>query len=143
MHSNARIIRDSLQKQETGRLPCFPLIDIAFASSYSSRPMREVQLDPHLHAGVLSKCAEELPVDGVYINLCIDTGQGVRISDRETVIDGSLHLVIPENDVLSISSTEITSLDDGRIVKAELFHPGMLATFNNIDDNIKENHKHK
>jgi uroporphyrinogen-III decarboxylase len=140
MHSKAVVIEQSLLKEKTRRLPCFPLIDIAFASSYSRRPMREVQLDPHLHAGVLSKCAEELPVDGVYINLCIDTGQGVRISDRETVLDGSLHLVVPENDVLSISSTEITSLDDERIVEAELFHPGILATFNNIDDSIKENY---
>ena len=140
MHSKAKIIENALLKEKTSRLPCFPLIDIAFASSYSGRPMREVQLDPHLHAGVLSKCAEELPVDGVYINLCLDTGQGDRISDSENILDESLNLVIPENDVLSISSTEIASFDDERIMKAELFHPGMLATFNNIDDNIKENY---
>jgi hypothetical protein len=140
MHSNARIIERSLRKQKTERLPCFPLIDIAFASSYSGRKMRDVQLDPRLHAGALSKCAAELPVDGVYINLCLDMDQGTRISESATVIDDSLHLVIPDNDVLSISSTEITSLADERIETAGLFHPGMMATFQHMDDKEKETH---
>ena len=137
MHSNATIIERALLKQKTRRLPCFPLIDIAFASSYAGQPMREVQLDPQLHARALSKCAEQLPVDGIYINLCLDALQGKRISESEVLIDKSLHLVIPENDVLSISSTDIKSLTDDRILEAELFHPGMLATFKNINDYIK------
>ncbi|UCF99168.1 MAG: hypothetical protein JSV89_06420 [Spirochaetaceae bacterium] len=138
MHSNAEVIENALLKRKTSRLPCFPLIDIAFASSYVGQSMREVQFDPRLHASALSKCIEELPVDGVYINLCLDTGQGDRISDSEIKLDESLNLVIPENDVLSISSTEITSLDDRRIMEAELFHPGILATFNNMDEDIKK-----
>ena len=73
MHSNAEIIEQALKKHITERLPCFPLIDIAFASAYSGHQMRDVQLDPRLHAMALSKCASELPVDGVYINLCLDT----------------------------------------------------------------------
>jgi hypothetical protein len=137
MHSNATIIERALLKQETSRLPCFPLIDIAFASSYAGKPMRAVQLDPQLHARALSKCAEELPVDGIYINLCLDALQGNRISESEILIDESVHLVIPENDVLSIAATDIKSLDDRRIQEAELFHPGMLATFKNIDDHLK------
>jgi uroporphyrinogen decarboxylase len=46
--------------------------------------------------------------------------------------------VIPDNDVLSISSTEITSLADERIVTAELFHPGILATYKYMDQHVKE-----
>ena len=137
MHSKAAIIEKALLKQETSRLPCFPLIDIAFASSYAGQPMRAVQLDPRLHARALGMCAERLPVDGIYINLCLDDRQGKRISDGEIVIDGSLHLVIPENDVLSIAATDIESLDDRRIQEAELFHPGMLATFEHIDERTK------
>jgi uroporphyrinogen-III decarboxylase len=138
MHSKAAIIERALLKQKTGRMPCFPLIDIAFASSYAGQPMREVQFDPQRHAYALSKCAEQLPVDGIYINLCLDARQGKRVSESEVLIDDSLLLVIPENDVLSISSTEIKSLDDDRILEAELFHPGMLATYQNIDDPIKD-----
>lgn len=137
MHSKSVIIEKALLKQETSRLPCFPLVDIAFASSYAGRPMRAVQLDPQLHARALGTCAEQLPVDGIYVNLCLDAGQGTRISDGEIVIDGSLHLVIPENDVLSIASTDIESLEDRRILEAELFHPGMLATFKHIDERTK------
>lgn len=138
MHSNAIIIEKALLKQQTKRLPCFPLIDSAFASSFSGLPMREVQLNPQLHANALSKCAEELPVDGIYINLCLDALQGKRISKSEVIIDESLLLVVPDNDVLSIASTDIKSLDDERIMETELFHPGMLATFKNIDDHIKD-----
>ncbi len=137
MNSSATIIKRALLKQNTSRLPCFPLTDIAFASSYAGKPMRAVQLDPRLHAAALSKCAEELPVDGIYINLCLDARQGNRISESEILIDKAVHLAIPENDVLSIAAADIKSLDDRRILDAELFHPGMLATFKNIDERIK------
>jgi hypothetical protein len=137
MHSSATIIERALLKQNTSCLPCFPLIDIAFASSFAGQPMRAVQLDPRLHGAALSKCTEELPVDGIYINLCLDTRQGNRISESEILIDEAVHLVIPENDVLAIAAADIESLDDRRILDAELFHPGMLATFENIDERIK------
>jgi len=140
MRRKAEIIERALQKQPTGRLPCFPLIDIAFASSYLERPLREVQLDPRLHAQALAKCVRELPVDGIYLNLCLDSGQGERIDASECVVDESLHLIIPENDVLSIAATQIDSLNDPRIVTAELFHPGMLATFESLEPEIKDNY---
>jgi uroporphyrinogen-III decarboxylase len=137
MDPGARIIEDALRRQRTPRLPCFPLIDIAFASSYSAQPMRAVQLDPRLHAKALGTCAEQLPIDGIYINLCLDNHQGERASGSEVLLDEALHLVIPENDVLSFASTEIKSLDDERILKAELFHPGILATFNGLEEHTK------
>ena len=34
-----------------------------------------------------------------------------------------------ENDVAAVSKTDVLRLDDPRIERAELFHPGMLATF--------------
>ena len=138
MSNKAEIIAHALRKQATDRLPCFPLIDIAFASSYLGRAMREVQLDPRLHARALSKCVRELPVDGIYVNLCLDSGQGERIGPGERVVDEALQLIIPENDVLSIASTRIDSLNDPRIETAELFHPGMLATFESLEQEVRD-----
>ncbi|MBN1836259.1 MAG: hypothetical protein JW820_10440 [Spirochaetales bacterium] len=100
--------------------------------------MREVQLDPRLHARALSACAAELPVDGIYINLCLGRDQPCRLSEGTYQLDDALTLAIPENDVLSSAGTEITSLDDPRFGTAELYHPGMLETFRLISPRIRE-----
>ena len=133
MQSGRDTVRLALHKEQTDRLPCFPLIDIAFASAFIHEPMRNVQLDPSLHAGALASCAAELPVDGVYINLCLTQDQPEKLPDEtygdETYrIDDALTLAIPENDVLSIAKTEITSLGDPRLTTAELYHTGILET---------------
>jgi hypothetical protein len=129
MQTGSDIVRLALHKEQTDRLPCFPLIDIAFASAYIHEPMRNVQLDPSLHARALSACAAELPVDGVYINLCLARDQAETLSDGTYRIDDALTLAIPDNDVLSTAGTEIASLDDPRLTSAELYHPGILETF--------------
>lgn len=139
MHSCYAIIEASLQKKRVSRVPCFPLIDIAFAAAYLGKPMREVQLNPGAHAEALSRCAGDLPVDGVYINLGLASGQAFKLSEDSYRIDDALTLVIPNNDVLSISHTDIESLDDERICAAELFHPGILETYQAMDDEIKKN----
>lgn len=132
------IIEAALLKKHTPRIPCFPLIDAAFASAYSRNTLRAVQLRPEIHAKALSLCTEKLPVDGVYINLCLKDGQAEKISDAAYLLDDALTLVIPENDVLSIKETDITSLEDSRIETAELFHPGMLETYRLIPEKVKE-----
>ena len=102
--------------------------------------MREVQLDPRLHANALCTCADKLPVDGVYINLGLNSGQCRWLKKDTYLIDEALTLVIPENDVLSVHSRDITSLEDERIETAELFHPGMLTAFKLMREEIKKNH---
>ena len=69
MHSRYEIIEAALQKKRFSRVPCFPRIDIAFAAAYLGKPLREVQRNPGVHAAALGRCAGDLPVDGVYINL--------------------------------------------------------------------------
>jgi hypothetical protein len=139
MHSGYDIIEAALQKKWVSRVPCFPLIDIAFAAVYLGKPLREVQLNPGVHAAALSRCAQDLPVDGVYINLGLASGQSVKLSEDTYRIDDALTLVVPNNDVLSISQTDIESLDDERISAAELFHPGILKTFQAMDNEIINN----
>jgi hypothetical protein len=137
MCSGYAAVEAALLKRKSPRISCFPLIDSAFAASYAGTSMREVHLDPGLHAAALERCARDLPVDGVYINLCLDIDQPVRRSEDAYGIDDALTLTIPENDVLSISGTGIASLDDERIDGAQLFHPGMRATYEAIDDGVR------
>jgi uroporphyrinogen decarboxylase len=126
------VIEAALLKKKPSRTPCFPLIDTAFAAAYSGKSLREVQTDPELHAAALEKCARELPVDGVYINLSLGQHQPVRLSEDTFRIDNALTLSIPLNDVLSIAETDIETLDDERIISAQLFHPGILETFESM-----------
>ncbi len=120
---------EAVQKGAVPRIACFPLVDSACAAAYAHKPLRQVQLDPELHARALCRCVEKLPVDGVYINLGLASRQAAQIKEDTYRLDGVLTLVIPENDVLSIASTDIRSLDDKRLPTAELFHPGILAAF--------------
>ena len=137
MCSGYTIIENALLKRKPSRIPCFPLIDIAFAAAYFKKTLKEVQLKPELHAAALDKCARELPVDGVYINLALASGQAAQLAENRYQIDETLTLTIPSNDVLAFSDTDITSLDDERIVSAQLFHPGILQTYNAMDDKVK------
>ncbi len=140
MSSGYHTIKDALLNKKTSRLPCFPLIDSAFAAAYFKKPMREVQLNPKLHADAICACAEELPVDGVYINLGLASGQAVQLTESTYRIDDSVTLVIPANDVLSSSKTDIKSLEDERFESADLFHPGILDTFRSMNEKVKENY---
>jgi uroporphyrinogen decarboxylase len=53
-------------------------------------------------------------------------------------IDDCLEVQIPINDVASIAQTDVRNLDDPRIETAELFHPGMLATFRQMPREAKD-----
>ena len=126
-------VEAALQRRGCSRLPCFPLIDVCYAAAHAGRTMAEVQLDPGAHAAALAQCAGELPVDGVYVNLCLSRQQAagaVLEGERYRVaLDDCLEVEFAENDVAAIKRTDIASLDDPRIERAELFHPGMLETF--------------
>jgi len=134
------LIECALLKRPVSRLPCFPLIDTAFASAYAGKPVRELELNPEIHARALSLCAENLPVDGFYVNICLSDAQAKDIdAERGTLIlDGALEVKIPEDDVMSVAKTDITDLSDERLFKAELFHPGMRETMRCIPERIKE-----
>ncbi|MCF7943598.1 MAG: hypothetical protein K9L21_04110 [Spirochaetia bacterium] len=138
--SSHQLIESALLKEPTGRTPCFPLIDAAYASAFSGKTLQSVQLNPMFHAEVLTECAEKLPVDGVYINLCLQENQVIHIQDNLYLLDDALTLAIPDNDVLSIKQTEINDLSDPRIESAELFHPGMLAVYAAIPETVRNTH---
>ena len=76
-------IEAALQGRQTDCVPCFPLVDVAYASAHSGKHMARLQLDPRVHAKALAQCARELPIDGVYINLCLGAKQAAQTACRE------------------------------------------------------------
>ncbi len=135
-----QIIENALLKKPAERVPCFPLIDTAFASAYAGIPLRELEIDSKAHGRALALCAENLPVDGVYVNICLSGNQaGALDTERGTLLlDGALELSVPGNDVMAVARSDIADLADERIFAAELFHPGMRETMRAIPDRVKE-----
>lgn len=135
-------IEAALLRRSTDRVPCWPLIDVAYASAHAGVAMSQVQLDVQTHADALARCARELPVDGVYVNLCLAAHQAKHATHRDggydVRLDDCVDLRIPDNDVASIAETNIKDLRDDRLEKAEIFHPGMLATFKAIDKSVHD-----
>jgi uroporphyrinogen decarboxylase len=128
-----KIVEQALLRQDVERTPCFPLVDVSFAGAFSGISLAEVQLDPEAHARALARCLDRLPIDGVYINLCFSREQAARAvpgdAGFEVLLDDCLEVRVGTNDVASIVKTRIESLEDPRLARAELFHPGMLEAF--------------
>ena len=142
MPTGRQRVEAALRRRECDRLPCFPLIDVCYAAAHAGLAMAQVQLDPAVHAAALAQCVRELPVDGVYINLCLDPRQAraaVRRDGKYTVVlDDCLEVQFAENDVAAVSRTDVRRLDDPRIERAELFHPDMLATFQAMPAEVRQ-----
>lgn len=128
-----RVVEQALLRQDAERIPCFPLVDVAYAGAFSGVLLAEAQLDSTAHARALTQCIDRLPIDGVYVNLCFSREQAARAAPRDAgyqlMLDNCLEVQIGANDVASIVRTQIDSLEDPRLAQAELFHPGMLETF--------------
>jgi len=134
MDQRKDIIRKNLRKENSARQGLFPLIDVAFAAAHAGRQIGDLELAPRQHADALIHCLRTLPVDGIYINLCFDEAQARNAVKTETgytlLLDDAVEIRLPPNDVASIQNSRITSFQDSRFRSAELFHPGMLATWN-------------
>jgi uroporphyrinogen-III decarboxylase len=126
-------VETALLRGQPERLPCFPLVDLVYASAHCGVPMADLQLQPAAHAAALARCAGGLPIDGVYVNLCFGSEQARQVRRRDGLyhlrIDDALEVQFAANDVAAVAGTDIRELDDERIERAALFHPGMLETY--------------
>lgn len=123
-------VEQALLGQEVERTACFPLVDVVYAAAFGGVPPSVVQLDPASHAAALCECLDGLPIDGVYVNLCFSQAQAAGAEFRDgrgrLLLDDCLELAFEQNDVAAVVHTQVASLDDARIGRAELFHQGML-----------------
>lgn len=135
-------VERALLRQATDRVPCFPLVDVVYAATFAGVPLARVQLDPATHAAALSQCAAELPIDGVYVNLCFSREQAARAECADgrwrVALDGCLDVEFGPNEVASVARTRVESLDDPRVGSAELFHRGMLETYQAMPADAKD-----
>ena len=135
------IIERAILRQDVERTPCFPLVDLVFAATFSGFPLAEAQLDPAVHARALVHSLDRLPIDGVYINLCFSHEQAARATLSEggyrVPLDDCLEVQFAADDVASIARTQIDSLEDPRLDRASLFHPGMLETWRAIPAEVR------
>jgi uroporphyrinogen decarboxylase len=142
MLNRRQIVEQSLRRQGVERTSCFPLVDASFAATFAGRPLADVQLDPEVHARALTQSLDGLVIDGVYVNLCFSREQASRaeLHDRRyrVLVDDCLEVEFSPHDVASIARTHIVSLADPRIGRAELFHPGMLQTYQAMPEHAKE-----
>jgi MtaA/CmuA family methyltransferase len=133
MPTRRSILETALQRKKLARIPCFPLVDVVFASAVAGQSMAALQLDSAVHARGLERSLAEYPLDGIYINLCFSRRQASHAVFRDGVyslcLDDCLEINFAENDVAAVLRTDISSLADPRLFSAELFHPGMLETF--------------
>lgn len=139
---NPRVeVERAFRREACERPPCFPLVDVCFASRFHRQPLGRVQRDPSLHAQALTRCVQELPIAGVYVNLCLNHVQAAACQPREGAhhvrLDDALDVTLPEDDVLSIAHSDLQALDDPRIETAALFHPGMRETFEQIPADVR------
>ncbi len=136
MPDGRRLVERALLRQEVDRTPCFPLVDFVYAGAFSGLPLAGVQLDPQAHARALAQCLDRLPIDGVYVNICLSREQAARAVESaegfRVLLDDCLEVQIGTNEAASILRTRLDSLEDPRIPRAELFHPGMLETFKSM-----------
>lgn len=135
-------VEKALLRQEADGTPRFPLVDVVFAAAFVGVPLARAQLDPEAHARALSQCIDELPIDGVYVNLCFSRAQAAGAQCDagrwRVLLDECLEVEFGPNDVASVARTRVESLDDPRIGRAELFHPGMLETYRAMPGEVKE-----
>jgi len=90
------VVETALASGRPDRVPCFPLVDVVYAGSRGCHSLAQIQLDPELHAEALSRCVQELPIDGIYVNLCLGKQQAARVERGDgwhrVRIDGCLVL---------------------------------------------------
>jgi uroporphyrinogen-III decarboxylase len=125
------------------RVPCVPLVDTSYAAACAKLPVSECFLNPEAYAAALVATFDRHPgIDGVSINigLCDEV-----VVDRtfcngahrlRTV--GGLTWMVPENDIGSVESCEITDFRDPRITTVDYLMQACLRTLRAIPESYRK-----
>ncbi|MCL2880416.1 MAG: hypothetical protein FWF29_09240, partial [Treponema sp.] len=100
-----------------------PEIDLAYAAKLGEYTVGECFIDHHKHARALNAALNRHEVDGLYINLSLDTGS----ISRQTGIEGGWQVVdscgaewiIGTNEIGAVTKYPVKSLDDPLLYEAE------------------------
>jgi uroporphyrinogen decarboxylase len=133
----------ALRGEPTDRVACVPLIDTSYAAAVAGVPVSECFIHPEAYARALVKTLERHPtIDGVSINIGLSDDVVVKQTKEggtyHITTHGGLTWAVPENDIGSIESCEITSFDDPRFATDEYLMPACLRTLRAIPKEVRE-----
>lgn len=130
-------------RQLPDRVPVVPLIDTSYAAACYGVPVSQCFLKPEVHARALVSCLERHPgIDGFSINIGLTTEviRELVATDGEycvTTLDGS-SWGIPNNDIGTPTTHEITRFDDDRLHTVDVLRPHIVETLRQIPREILE-----
>jgi uroporphyrinogen decarboxylase len=136
-----QLVTDAMYGRKTDRIPCMPFVDNSFAAAIAGMPVSQCFIDPVSHAESLVKTLKRFPgLDGVSINLCLaDEIIVERKTENNSHIiktTGGITWMIPEDDIGSVQSCEITSFDDPRLKTDDPLKAGTIETLKAIPEEI-------
>lgn len=132
----------ALKMQKTDVISPQPEIDVAYAAKLAGIPVGEAFCDGDKHAAVLNHVFEVHDVDGIYINLCL-TNKDIkefRKTVSKIIIKDQCDAIweISSNDIGSIKTRDIQSLDDERLRDLNPNFFGASDVFQKISQKWKE-----
>ncbi len=133
----------ALRGQRTDRVPFVPLVDTSYAAACAQLPVSECFIHPEAYAAALVATLDRHPdIDGVSINIGLSEEVFVdQKQDGGTQIiktTGGLTWMVPENDIGSIESCEITDFNDPRLATEEYLMTACLRTLQAIPQKYRE-----
>ena len=133
----------AIRSDETDRHSVHPAIDLSYAAARYGFGVGECFMNPSLHAKALSFIFECHPdIDGLYVNLCLcpdaceslwEDGDSFYGADF-----GGMTWAAPKNDIGSVKTRDIASLSDERLFTQNPLKEGILATYTQIPQNIRD-----
>jgi len=133
----------ALRGEIPDRVPFVPLIDTSYAAACAKLPVSECFIHPEAYAAALVATLDRHPdIDGVSINIGLSDDVFVdQKKDGDTHIiktTGGLTWMVPENDIGSIESCEITEFNDPRFATDEYLMTACLRTLRAIPQKYRE-----
>jgi MtaA/CmuA family methyltransferase len=133
----------ALSGQMPDRVPCVPLVDQSYAAACAKMPVSECFINPEAFAAALVATLDRHPdIDGVSIN--------IGLSD-EVILDhtheagahriktcGGMTWLVPDNDIGSVESCEVTDFQDPRLATDEYLMQACLRTLRAIPAKYRE-----
>lgn len=133
---------NAMLNKPTDRISVHPAIDLSYASKMYGKNIGECFINPEVHARALEKVFSVHPaIDGLYVNLCLSPRSFIsrhREGDVTYILDnGGMTWFIPSNDVGTIRSHEIKSINDQRLETRNPLKDGIIDTYKAISNDIK------
>lgn len=133
----------ALEGRTPDRVPCVPLVDTSYAAACAGIPVSECFINPEAYAAALVATLDRHPdIDGVSINigLCDEVFEDHSKSGDTHMVrtTGGLTWMVPQNDIGSIHTCQITDFHDERIATDDYLMRACLRTLAAIPQKYRD-----